>query len=76
MLLRMADRLADMEVVFGSESILSKESLALAQASQAIQSHGFTDAWPVGGGRVAADGGKVARLELFHDALHERCPEI
>ena len=44
MLLRLADRLADMEVVFGSESILSKEHLALAQASQAIQSYGFSDA--------------------------------
>jgi hypothetical protein len=44
MLLRLADRLADMEVVFGSESILSKEHLALAQASQTIQSYGFGDA--------------------------------
>ena len=44
MLLRLADRLADMEVVFGSELILSKEHLALAQASQAIQSYGFSDA--------------------------------
>jgi hypothetical protein len=44
MLLRLADRLADMEVVFGSESILSKEHLALAQASQTIQSYGFSDA--------------------------------
>jgi hypothetical protein len=44
MLLRLADQLADMEVVFGSESILSKEHLALAQASQAIQSYGFSDA--------------------------------
>ena len=39
MLLRLADQLADMEVVFGSESILSKEHLALAQASQTIQSY-------------------------------------
>ena len=44
MLLRLADQLADMEVVFGSESILSKEHLALAQASQTIQSYGFSDA--------------------------------
>jgi hypothetical protein len=44
MLLRLADRLGDMEVVFGSESILSKEHMALAQASQAIQSYGFSDA--------------------------------
>ena len=36
MLLRLADRLDDMEIVFGSESILSKEHLALAQASQTI----------------------------------------
>ena len=33
-----------MEVVFGSEAILSKEHLALAQASQAIQTYGFADA--------------------------------
>ena len=44
MIMRMADRLADMEVVFGSESILSKEHLALTQASQTIQSYGFGDA--------------------------------
>ena len=44
MMMRLADRLADMEVVFGSESILSKEHLALAQASQTIQSYGFSDA--------------------------------
>ena len=36
MIMRMADRLADMEVVFGSESILSKEHLALTQAGQTI----------------------------------------
>jgi len=40
----LADRLADMEVVFGSESILSKDHLALAQVSQVIQSYGFGDA--------------------------------
>ena len=33
-----------MEVVFGSESILSKEHLALAQASQTIEAYGFADA--------------------------------
>jgi hypothetical protein len=44
MLLRFADRLDDMEVVFGSETILSKEHLALAQASQTVQSYGFADA--------------------------------
>ena len=43
-LLRLADRLDDMEIVFGSESILSKEHLALAQASQTIQAYGFADA--------------------------------
>ena len=43
-LLRLADRLDDIEVVFGSESILSKEHLALAQASQTIQAYGFGDA--------------------------------
>ena len=43
-LLRLADRLDDMEVVFGSERILSKEHLALAQASQTIQAYGFADA--------------------------------
>jgi hypothetical protein len=44
LLLRLANRLADMEVVFGSESILSKEHLALAQASQTVQAYGFADA--------------------------------
>jgi hypothetical protein len=43
-LLRLAERLDDMEVVFGSESILSKEHLALAQASQTIAAYGFADA--------------------------------
>ncbi len=36
-LLRLADRLNDMEVVFGSERILSKEHVALAQASHTVQ---------------------------------------
>lgn len=44
LLLRLADRFDDMEVVFGSESILSKEHLALAQASQTVQTYGFADA--------------------------------
>ena len=44
MLLRLADRLADMEIVFGSDSMLSREHLALAQASQTIQAYGFADA--------------------------------
>jgi hypothetical protein len=44
MLLRLADRFDDLEIVFGSESILSREHLALAQASQTIQSYGFADA--------------------------------
>jgi PLD-like domain len=44
MLLRLADRLDDMEIVFGSESILSREHVALAHASQTIQAYGFADA--------------------------------
>ena len=44
LLLRLSERLDDMEVVFGSESILSKEHLALAQASQTIEAYGFADA--------------------------------
>ncbi|MGH7068691.1 MAG: hypothetical protein ACREFO_01580 [Acetobacteraceae bacterium] len=44
LLIRLADRLDDMEVVFGSEAILSKEHLALTQASQVIQAYGFADA--------------------------------
>ena len=43
-LLRLADRFDDMEVVLGSERILSKQHVALAQASQAIQDYGFADA--------------------------------
>ncbi len=43
-LVRLADRLDDAEIVFGSESILSKEHLALAQASQTIAAYGFADA--------------------------------
>ena len=38
-LVRLADRLDDAEIVFGSESILSKEHLALAQAIEAYQEH-------------------------------------
>ena len=37
-LLRLAGRLQDMEVVFGAERILSKEHLALTQASHAVSS--------------------------------------
>ena len=44
MLLRLAERLDDMEIVFGSERILSREHLALTQASQTIQAYGFADA--------------------------------
>ena len=44
LLLRLAERLGDIEVVFGSESILSKEHLALAQASHTIEAYGFGDA--------------------------------
>src|SRR5215213_2878594 len=44
MLLQLAERLEDVEVVFGSESILSKEHLALAQASQTVAAYGFADA--------------------------------
>src|SRR5689334_1335874 len=36
-LLRLAGRLEDTEIVFGSESILSTEHWALAQASQTVQ---------------------------------------
>jgi len=43
-LLRLAERLDDMEVVFGAERILSREHLALAQASHAVQAYGFADA--------------------------------
>ena len=43
-LLRLADRLDDVEVVFGAERILSKEHLALAQASHVVQAYGFADA--------------------------------
>jgi len=43
-MLRLADRLADMDVVLGSERILTRQHLALAQASQAVQEYGFADA--------------------------------
>lgn len=43
-LLRLAERLDDMEVVFGAERILSREHLALTQASQTVQAYGFADA--------------------------------
>jgi hypothetical protein len=44
LLLRLSQQFDEMEVVFGSERILSKEQLALAQASQTIESYGFADA--------------------------------
>jgi hypothetical protein len=43
-LVRLAGRLDDAEIVFGSESILSKEHLALAQATQTVAAYGFADA--------------------------------
>src|SRR5271166_1326397 len=43
-LLRLAGGFSDMEIVFGSESILSREHLTLAQASQTVQAYGFVDA--------------------------------
>ena len=44
MLPRLADRLDDMETVFGSESILLREHLPMAQASQTMQAYGFAAA--------------------------------
>jgi hypothetical protein len=44
LLLRLAERLDDIELVFGSERILSKEHLALAQASHTVEAYGFADA--------------------------------
>jgi hypothetical protein len=43
-LLRLIDRLDEAEIVFGSENILSKEHLALAQASHTVAAYGFADA--------------------------------
>jgi hypothetical protein len=43
-LLRLADGFADLEIIFGSERILSKEHLTLAQASHTVQAYGFADA--------------------------------
>ena len=43
-LLRLAGGFSDMEIVFGSESSLSREHLTLAQASQTVQAYGFVDA--------------------------------
>ncbi|MDQ6705766.1 MAG: phospholipase D-like domain-containing protein, partial [Acidobacteriota bacterium] len=43
-LIRFVPRFEDAEIVFGSERILSKEHLALTQASQAVESYGFGDA--------------------------------
>jgi hypothetical protein len=44
LLLRLSERIEDVELVFGSERILSKEHLALAQASHTIEAYGFADA--------------------------------
>ena len=43
-LLQLVDGFDDVEIIFGSETILSKEHLALAQATQTVQSYGFADA--------------------------------
>jgi hypothetical protein len=43
-LVRLAERLDEAEIVLGSENILSKEHLALAQASQTVAAYGFADA--------------------------------
>ena len=43
-LVRLVPRFEDAEIVFGAESILSKEHLALVQASQLVQGYGFRDA--------------------------------
>ncbi|MGI8741709.1 MAG: phospholipase D family protein [Bryobacteraceae bacterium] len=43
-LVQLAPQFTDMEIVFGSERILLREHLALAQASQTIESYTFPDA--------------------------------
>ena len=43
-LLQLTEGFDDVEIVFGSESILSKEHLTLAQATQTVQGYGFADA--------------------------------
>ncbi|MEO9190126.1 MAG: phospholipase D family protein [Acetobacteraceae bacterium] len=43
-LLRLIEGFREVEIVFGSERILSKEHLALTQASQTIATYGFVDA--------------------------------
>jgi len=43
-LVRFVPLFEDAEIVFGSERILSKAHVALAQASQVIESYGFVDA--------------------------------
>ena len=43
-LLRFVPQFEDVEIVFGSERILSKAHMALAQASQTVEAYGFTDA--------------------------------
>ncbi len=43
-LLRLTPQFDDVEIVFGSERILSKEHYALTQATQAVEAYGFSDA--------------------------------
>ncbi len=43
-LIRFVPQFEDVEIVFGSERILSKAHLTLAQASQAVEAYGFADA--------------------------------
>jgi hypothetical protein len=43
-LVRLVPRFEDVEIVLGSERILSKDHLALAQASQIVEAYGFADA--------------------------------
>ena len=42
-LVHLVPQFLDVEIVFGSERILSKEHLALTQASQIVESYGFKD---------------------------------
>jgi hypothetical protein len=51
-LLRLIDRLDEAEIVFGSENILSKEHLALAQASHTVAAYGF-NCWGAAGVRCS-----------------------
>src|SRR2546430_2014454 len=43
-LVSLASHFEDMEIVFGSERILSREHVALTQASELIAGYSFTDA--------------------------------